>query len=259
MVDPVRYVRRCGPRFHLRLRIWRCRRWLGDVLDLSRTIVEEFANPPVRQNVSCRGGVLYGHIADFRREFDADSTEFAWLHVVQGTRFLITGRVKAVQSAERARQFIDHGGNFASPDAMFSWLLASYADNLDAALHRLTDELELIEDHVLDDRHRGERRRLMPTRRVEIRKLHQKLGTTTLFVTHDQVEAMTLADRIVVMNKGTVEQVGTPAEVYGRPRSTYVASFIGTPGLNLLRGTAEPTEGIVRLADGQCLAYDRAR
>ena len=92
---------------HLNLADWRCRRWLGDVLDLSRTIVEEFANPPVRQNVSCRGGVLYGHIADFRREFDADSTEFAWLHVVQGTRFLITGRVKAVQSAERARQFID--------------------------------------------------------------------------------------------------------------------------------------------------------
>ena len=101
--------------------------------------------------------------------------------------------------------------------------------------------------------------RLRVAMRVEIRKLHQKLGTTTLFVTHDQVEAMTLADRIVVMNKGTIEQVGTPADVYGKPRTTYVASFIGTPGLNLLRGTADPAAGVVRLADGQCLAYDQVR
>ena len=75
--------------------------------------------------------------------------------------------------------------------------------------------------------------------RVEIRKLHQRLGTTTLFVTHDQIEAMTLADRIVVMNKGGVEQVGTPAEVYHRPATTYVAGFIGTPGLNLISGTVD--------------------
>ena len=75
--------------------------------------------------------------------------------------------------------------------------------------------------------------RLRVAMRVEIRKLHQRLGTTTLFVTHDQIEAMTLADRIVVMNKGVVEQVGTPGEVYNRPATTYVAGFIGTPGLNL--------------------------
>jgi sn-glycerol 3-phosphate transport system ATP-binding protein len=81
--------------------------------------------------------------------------------------------------------------------------------------------------------------RLRVAMRVEIRKLHQRLGATTLFVTHDQVEAMTLADRIVVMNKGVVEQVGTPGEVYGRPATTYVAGFIGTPGLNLV--TASPT------------------
>ncbi len=65
--------------------------------------------------------------------------------------------------------------------------------------------------------------------RVEIRRLHQKLGTTTLFVTHDQVEAMTLADRIVVMNKGVIEQVGTPDGVYGSPTSTFVGSFVGMP------------------------------
>ncbi len=101
--------------------------------------------------------------------------------------------------------------------------------------------------------------RLRVAMRIEIRKLHQRLGTTSLFVTHDQVEAMTLADRIIVMNKGVVEQVGTPSEVYDLPESIYVASFIGTPGLNLIEGIADPAKGIVSFADGQSLAYDRAR
>jgi sn-glycerol 3-phosphate transport system ATP-binding protein len=101
--------------------------------------------------------------------------------------------------------------------------------------------------------------RLRVAMRIEIRKLHNRLGTTTLFVTHDQVEAMTLADRIVVMNKGVVEQVGTPSEVYQRPESTYVAGFIGTPGLNLMSGTADPDKGIITLRDGQEITYDRAR
>ncbi|BCH23961.1 ABC transporter ATP-binding protein [Mesorhizobium sp. L-8-3] len=101
--------------------------------------------------------------------------------------------------------------------------------------------------------------RLRVAMRVEIRKLHQRLGTTTLFVTHDQVEAMTLADRIVVMNKGVVEQVGSPTDVYQRPETTYVAGFIGTPGLNLLPAVADVDAGIVTLRDGQRLAYDRGR
>jgi len=101
--------------------------------------------------------------------------------------------------------------------------------------------------------------RLRVAMRVEIRKLHQRLGATTLFVTHDQIEAMTLADRIVVMNKGVIEQVGAPVEIYQRPATTYVAGFIGTPGLNLLPGTIDPAKGIVTLEDGQELAYDRGR
>ena len=101
--------------------------------------------------------------------------------------------------------------------------------------------------------------RLRVAMRIEIRKLHQKLGTTTLFVTHDQVEAMTLADRIVVMNKGVVEQVGTPQEIYGRPATTYVAGFIGTPGLNLLRCVADPAARSLVLADGQRLPFDPGR
>ena len=74
--------------------------------------------------------------------------------------------------------------------------------------------------------------------RLEIRKLHAELGVTSLFVTHDQVEAMTLAQRMIVMNAGTMEQFGTPEEVYRAPQSTFVASFIGSPPMNLLVGEA---------------------
>jgi len=74
--------------------------------------------------------------------------------------------------------------------------------------------------------------------RIEIQKLHAELGTTSLFVTHDQVEAMTLAQRMIVMNAGAVEQIGTPDEVYHRPATTFVANFIGSPPMNLIEGTA---------------------
>jgi sn-glycerol 3-phosphate transport system ATP-binding protein len=77
--------------------------------------------------------------------------------------------------------------------------------------------------------------------RIEIQKLHQELGITSLFVTHDQVEAMTLAQRMLVLNAGRIEQIGTPDEVYSTPASTFVAGFIGSPPMNLLRGRAEGT------------------
>ncbi len=72
--------------------------------------------------------------------------------------------------------------------------------------------------------------------RLEIQKLHRELGITSLFVTHDQVEAMTLAQRMIVMNAGRMEQIGTPDEVYTRPATTFVAGFIGSPPMNLLEG-----------------------
>ena len=75
--------------------------------------------------------------------------------------------------------------------------------------------------------------------RVEIKKLHNALKVTSVYVTHDQVEAMTLADMIVVMNAGQIEQIGTPTEVYTRPQSTFVATFIGSPAMNMLKGTIE--------------------
>jgi len=73
--------------------------------------------------------------------------------------------------------------------------------------------------------------------RIEIRRLHRRLGATSIFVTHDQVEAMTLADILVVMNNGKVEQIGSPSEVYRSPASTFVASFTGAPAMNLLPAT----------------------
>jgi sn-glycerol 3-phosphate transport system ATP-binding protein len=75
--------------------------------------------------------------------------------------------------------------------------------------------------------------------RLEIQKLHAELGVTSLFVTHDQVEAMTLAQRMIVMNAGRMEQIGTPDEVYHRPATTFVAGFIGSPPMNLLDGQAD--------------------
>jgi sn-glycerol 3-phosphate transport system ATP-binding protein len=73
--------------------------------------------------------------------------------------------------------------------------------------------------------------------RLEIQKLHRRLRTTSLYVTHDQVEAMTLAQRMIVMNAGRAEQVGTPDDVYSRPATTFVASFIGSPPMNLFEGS----------------------
>ena len=95
----------------------------------------------------------------------------------------------------------------------------------------------------LDAKLRGEMR-------TEIKALHQKLGTTIVYVTHDQIEAMTMADRIVVMNGGRIEQVGTPLELYDRPGNRFVASFIGSPAMSFLEA---------RLAGGAAVLSDGAR
>ena len=79
--------------------------------------------------------------------------------------------------------------------------------------------------------------------RVELAKLQRMLGTTTVYVTHDQEEAMTLGHRIVVMNKGVIQQVATPEELYAHPRNAFVAQFIGSPAMNLVRGRVESANG----------------
>jgi sn-glycerol 3-phosphate transport system ATP-binding protein len=91
--------------------------------------------------------------------------------------------------------------------------------------------------------------------RLEIQKLHRELGITSLFVTHDQVEAMTLAQRMIVMNGGRMEQIGTPEQVYARPATTFVAGFIGSPPMNLLSGQADGSRFAI---DGVTLALPQA-
>ncbi len=84
--------------------------------------------------------------------------------------------------------------------------------------------------------------------RTEIRRLQQRLGTTTLYVTHDQVEALTLSDRIVVMNAGQIEQIGTPEEIFGRPRTPFVADFMGFENSFEAQIEAVHEDGAVTLA-----------
>src|SRR5438874_1043861 len=81
--------------------------------------------------------------------------------------------------------------------------------------------------------------------RVEIKRLQQELATTSLYVTHDQVEAMTLADRLIVMNAGNVDQIGRPLDLYERPATAFVAGFIGSPAMNLLAGRLDADRVVV--------------
>jgi multiple sugar transport system ATP-binding protein len=96
--------------------------------------------------------------------------------------------------------------------------------------------------------------------RVELKKLHQRLGTTAVYVTHDQVEAMTLGDRVVVMKDGWIQQVGEPLELYSRPTNRFVAGFIGSPAMNFVDVTiGEANGGLVAETQGMRLAVPPAR
>jgi multiple sugar transport system ATP-binding protein len=153
--------------------------------------------------------------------------------------------------------------------------------NLDALLHRYPRELSggqrqrvamgraIVRDpkvFLFDEPLSNLDAKLRVAMRAEIKALHQRLKTTTVYVTHDQIEAMTMADRIVVMHDGIVEQIGTPLELFDHPKNLFVAQFIGSPSMNVLKGTA--SEGSVKaegaswpvpagttLKDGQSVHY----
>ena len=98
--------------------------------------------------------------------------------------------------------------------------------------------------------------------RTEIKKVHQQVRTTTVYVTHDQVEAMTLADRVVVMNHGIIEQVGSPQELYHSPKTRFVAGFIGSPAMNFIPCRLEEAGGgglSIRVADNITLPIPESR
>src|SRR5690606_32791233 len=88
--------------------------------------------------------------------------------------------------------------------------------------------------------------------RVELKKLHIQLGSTMIYVTHDQIEALTLADRVAVMHAGVIQQLATPKEIYRRPVNRFVASFVGSPAMNFISGTLARTNGelALKLAGG---------
>jgi len=96
--------------------------------------------------------------------------------------------------------------------------------------------------------------KLRVSTRAQIKNLSHELSVTTIYVTHDQIEAMTLADRVVVMEKGIVQQVGSPTEIYDRPANTFVASFIGNPAMNLMEGVVEG--GVFRTANTEISGLD---
>jgi len=91
--------------------------------------------------------------------------------------------------------------------------------------------------------------------RIEIKKVHQKVRTTTVYVTHDQVEAMTLADRVVVMNNGRIEQVGAPNDLYHQPATKFVAGFIGSPAMNFVPCRIEESAGALRVRLSNDIAF----
>src|SRR6187401_2231401 len=97
--------------------------------------------------------------------------------------------------------------------------------------------------------------------RTEIKKVHQQVRTTTVYVTHDQVEAMTLADRVVVMNNGNIEQIGTPQQLYHAPRTRFVAGFIGSPAMNFIPCRLEERTGAlsIRLTDSLAFPIPEAK
>ena len=100
--------------------------------------------------------------------------------------------------------------------------------------------------------------KLRVTMRGELTKLHKKLGSTTIYVTHDQIEAMTMASRIVVMRDGRIQQVGSPKEIYEHPANVFVGGFIGTPPMNFIHGTIN-AEGVFTTLDNQTVVIPEAK
>ena len=90
--------------------------------------------------------------------------------------------------------------------------------------------------------------------RAELKALHKRLKTTTVYVTHDQIEAMTMADIVIVMREGYIEQIGQPLELYDHPKNSFVAGFIGSPAMNFFPISTKPGEKIVTFEDGQTIA-----
>jgi len=195
-------------------------RRVNDLEPSARDIAMVFQNYALYPHMKVRDNLTYG-----LRLRGADKAEIArrvqWAAGLLGLGDLLDRKPSALSGGQRQR--VAMGRAIVREPQLF--LFDEPLSNLDARLR----------NHM----------------RVEIKQLHQRLKTTTVFVTHDQVEAMTLAQRVVVMNQGRIEQVGTPGEVYAKPSSVFVASFLGAPGMNLFEaelGTDRATLHIAQAA-----------
>ena len=146
----------------------------------------------------------------------------------------------ALKLARRSREEIDREVNRAAAILDLSPLLDRYPRQLSGGQRqRVAMGRAIVRDpavFLFDEPLSNLDAQLRVQMRSEIKALHQRLGATMIYVTHDQMEAMTMADRIVVMRAGHIEQVGTPLEIYDRPANSFVASFIGSPSMNLIDG-----------------------
>ncbi len=192
-------------------------RLVNDLEPKDRDIAMVFQNYAIYPHMSVRKNIGFGLRTSklSRSEKDARITEVA---TILGMTDLLERRPNELSGGQRQRVAI--GRAMVRDPAVF--LFDEPLSNLDAQLRTQM--------------------------RLEIKKLHQRVGNTIIFVTHDQVEAMTMADRIVIMKEGHIQQVGTPFDVYHKPANTFVAQFIGAPSMNMLEGTWR--NGGVDLSEG---------
>jgi sn-glycerol 3-phosphate transport system ATP-binding protein len=178
-------------------------RVVNDLEPAARDIAMVFQNYALYPHMSVRNNLAYGlkNRGFARPEIDRRVAEAAGMLEIDG---LLDRKPRQLSGGQRQR--VAMGRALVREPAAF--LFDEPLSNLDA--------------------------KLRVQMRVEIRRLQRRLGTTSLYVTHDQIEALTLADRLVVLNAGQVEQIGTPDEVYDRPATVFVAGFIGTPPMNIL-------------------------
>jgi len=165
----------------------------------------------------------------------------------------------ALMLAKRSRSEVDARVNQAADILGLTELLERYPRQLSGGQRqRVAMGRAIVRDpqvFLFDEPLSNLDAKLRVQMRTEIRELHQRLRTTSIYVTHDQIEAMTMADKIVVLRDGRVEQIGDPLALYDRPNNTFVAGFIGSPAMNLLPGTARVNggAGCVELAGGVAL------
>ncbi|MBB3610756.1 sn-glycerol-3-phosphate ABC transporter ATP-binding protein UgpC [Rhizobium sp. BK602] len=161
----------------------------------------------------------------------------------------------SLKLARRSRQEIERKVNDAASILDLTTLLDRYPRQLSGGQRqRVAMGRAIVRDpsvFLFDEPLSNLDAKLRVQMRTEIKTLHQRLGTTMVYVTHDQMEAMTMADRIVVMRAGHIEQVGSPLEIYDTPANSFVAGFIGSPSMNFIDGRVVEREGTLKLATAE--------